>query len=128
MTMQPLLLQAHPPTLNTWGKPEQLGGQTLTGDVQISGLTLLGSGTTKMSAGWFAATQGCYRLVYPFHEHATLAEGQLILTDEKSGESIEYGPGDSWIIPKGAQIIWEILSPRAVKHYMVSFDDLPVNG
>lgn len=122
--MLPLLLQSAIPPLKDWGRPEALGGRTLEGDVRISGTTLLGSGRGPISAGWFAATRGRYRLIYPFHEHATLVEGELALTCERSGETVVYGPGDSWVIGKGDSIIWDVRSPRAVKHYLVALHDL----
>lgn len=112
------------PDLANWGTPETMGGTTLSGDVQISGCTLLGNGRSRLSAGWYGATTGSFRLVYPFQEYATLAEGSLTLTNEATGEAIRFEPGDSWIIPKGTPMIWEIHSERAVKHFMVSFDDL----
>lgn len=112
------------PELTAWGAPENMGGTTLAGEVQISGRTLLGNGRSRQSAGWYGATRGKFRLVYPFQEYATLAEGSLSLTNEATGETVRFEPGDSWIIPKGTPMIWEIHSYRAVKHFMVSFDDL----
>lgn len=124
--MLPLLLRDPVPELKPWGKPESLRVETLDGEVQIFGLPILGDGRSVLSAGWFAATHGRYRLVYPFHEHATLVEGELALTSETSGETVQYGPGDSWVIAKGEAVIWDIRSARAVKHYLVSFLDVAV--
>lgn len=123
--MIPLLLNTPVPELKPWGTPESLRGVTLSGDVRISGQPILGDGRSELSAGWFAASRGRYRLVYPFHEHATLVEGRLALTSEATGQTVLYGPGDSWVIAKGEPITWDILSDRAVKHYLVSFHDLP---
>lgn len=122
--MIPLLLRDCVPDLKPWGTPENLRGSTLEGDVRIFGLPILGNGRSVVSAGWFAATEGRYRLVYPFHEHATLVEGELALTSEASGRTVVYRPGDSWVIAKGEPVIWSIRSPRAVKHYLLSFHDL----
>ena len=122
--MTPLLLSGAVPELKAWGTPESLRGTTLEGQVRIFGLPILGDGRSVLSAGWFAATRGRYRLVYPFHEHATLVEGRLALTSEATGETVLYGPGDSWVIAKGEPVIWDIRSSRAVKHYLVSFHDL----
>lgn len=126
--MTPLLLNGSVPVLKAWGTPESLRGTTLEGQVRIFGLPILGDGRSVLSAGWFAATQGRYRLVYPFHEHATLVEGQLLLTSETTGETVLYGPGDSWVIAKGEPVVWDVRSPRAVKHYLVSFHDLTEPG
>lgn len=112
------------PELTPWGSPETMGGTTLEGDVRIEGSSLLGHGRSRQSAGWYSASQGKFRLVYPFQEHATLAEGSVTLTNEATGDSARFEAGDSWIIPKGAPMIWEVHSPRAVKHYMISFDDI----
>ena len=120
----PLMLRDRLPDLNAWGAPEKLGGETLEGDVRISGRTLFGEGRGALSGGWFAATRGRYRLVYPFHEHGTLVEGELALTNEADGRTVVYRPGDSWLIAKGAPIVWDVRSERAVKHYLVSFQDL----
>ena len=123
--MTPLLLNGAVPELKPWGKPESLRGETLEGEVRIFGLPILGDGRSELSAGWFAASRGRYRLVYPFHEHATLVEGELALTSEATGQTVLYRPGDSWVIAKGEPVIWDIRSDRAVKHYLVSFHDLP---
>lgn len=112
------------PNLKPWGAPEDMGGATLDGEVRIEGLSLLGHGHSRQSAGWYSASQGKFRLIYPFQEHATLVEGSLTLTHELTGESVRFAPGDSRIIPKGAPVVWEVHSPRAVKHYMISFDDI----
>jgi uncharacterized cupin superfamily protein len=123
--MTPLLLNGAVPELKPWGTPESLRGTTLEGQVRIFGLPILGDGRSELSAGWFAASQGRYRLVYPFHEHATLVEGELALTSEATGQTVLYRPGDSWVIAKGEPVVWDIRSDRAVKHYLVSFHDLP---
>ena len=123
--MLPLLLNAPIPELKPWGTPESLRGTTLEGEVRISGLAILGDGRSELSAGWFAASRGRYRLVYPFHEHATLVEGELALTSEATGQTVLFGPGDSWVIAKGEAVVWDIRGDRAVKHYLVSFHDLP---
>ncbi len=122
--MLSLLLRDPVPELKAWGTPENLRGETLEGDVRIFGLPIIGDGRSVLSAGWFAATRGRYRLVYPFHEHATLVEGELALTSETTGQTVLYSAGDSWVIAKGEPVIWDVRSPRAVKHYMVSFHDL----
>ncbi|MFN3513826.1 MAG: cupin domain-containing protein [Phenylobacterium sp.] len=122
--MLPLMLRDEIPDLKPWGGPEKLGGETLEGDVQIFGKTIFGEGRGQLSGGWFSASRGRYRLIYPFHEHGTLAEGELVLTNEKTGETVAYRPGDSWLIEKGEQIVWDVKSERAVKHYLVSFQEL----
>jgi len=75
-------------------------------------------------AGSYAATKGKYRVVYPFHEHATLLDGELALTDESTGQTTVYGPGDSWIIAKGTSMIWDIRSAVIRKSYLAATVDL----
>jgi uncharacterized cupin superfamily protein len=112
------------PALDAWGRPEDIGAETLDGPMQVSGKLLFGTLETPVSGGFYAASQGSYRVTYPFHEHATLLEGELRLTDASTGKSETYGPGDSWIIGKGTTIIWQVLSPRILKSYICSTTDL----
>jgi uncharacterized cupin superfamily protein len=117
-------LGAATPALDAWGNPEDIGAQTLDGPMQVSGKLVFGTLETPVSGGFYAASKGRYRVTYPFHEHATLLEGELRLTDTSTGISETYGPGDSWIIAKGATIIWHIISPRILKTYICSTTDL----
>lgn len=74
--------------------------------------------------GLYAATRGKYRTVYGFHEHPTLLAGQIELTEENSGKSVVYGPGDSWIIAKVTPVIWSTLSDRMCKSYLASTSEI----
>jgi uncharacterized cupin superfamily protein len=112
------------PALDAWGNPEDIGAATLDGPMQVSGKLVFGTLETPVSGGFYAASQGRYRVTYPFHEHATLLEGELRLTDETTGQSETYGPGDSWIIAKGTTVIWHILSTRILKSYICATTDL----
>lgn len=112
------------PPLEPWGSPEDIGCETLEGEVQLAGSFDLGSLDTAIFGGQFSATQGKYRVTYGFHEHATLIEGEVTLTDEASGESRTYGPGDSWIIAKGSRMIWHIHSALVRKSYLAVTADL----
>ncbi|MBU6397155.1 MAG: DUF861 domain-containing protein [Rhodospirillales bacterium] len=112
------------PTLDVWGRPEDIGAETLDGPMQVSGKLLFGTLETPVSGGFYAASHGRYRVTYPFHEHATLLEGELRLTDVSTGQSETYGAGDSWIIAKGTTIIWHVLSPRILKSYICATTDL----
>ncbi|MCW0002376.1 cupin domain-containing protein [Pararhizobium sp. YC-54] len=122
--MKPYTLSSDPPVLENWGTPEDIGATTLEGDVQVSGRFDLGTPETAVFGGVYAATRGKYRVVYPFHEHATLLAGRLELTDETNGTSVVYGPGDSWVITKGTPIVWSILSDRICKSYIAATADL----
>ena len=110
--------------LDPWGTPEDIGSTTLEGPMQVSGKLLFGTFDTAVSGGLYAATKGKYRVVYSFHEHATLLDGQLALTDENTGKTVIYGPGDSWIIAKGTPVIWDIRSASIRKSYIAATTDI----
>lgn len=110
--------------LDDWGTPEDIGAATVAGLVKVSGKILFGSLDSPVSGGLYAASQGQYRVTYPFHEHATLLDGQLALTDETSGKTVVYGPGDSWIIAKGTTVLWDIRSSYIRKSYLAASVDL----
>jgi len=113
-----------PEMLDAWGTPEDIGAATLEGPIQVSGKIVFGSLETPVSGGFYAATRGRYRVVYPFHEHATLLEGELELTDETTGQTEIFGPGDAWIIAKGTPVIWHIRSALIRKSYICATVDL----
>ena len=46
-------------------------------------------------------------LSWPFTEHAFVLEGEVIVTDQETGASKTYGPGDGWIIQQGSRTTWE---------------------
>lgn len=110
--------------LDDWGTPEDIGATTVAGTVAVSGKILFGSLESPVSGGLYAASHGKYRVIYPFHEHATLLDGELALTDETNGNTVVYGPGDSWIIAKGTTVLWDIRSAHIRKSYIAVVTDL----
>jgi uncharacterized cupin superfamily protein len=122
--MLPFKLDMDRIELDAWGAPEDIGAVTLEGPMQVSGKLLFGTLETAVSGGLYAATKGKYRVVYAFHEHATLLDGQVALTDETTGQTVIYGPGDSWIIAKGTPVIWDVRSPSIRKSYIAAVVDL----
>lgn len=115
-----LKLDSDPVDLDSWGSPEDIGAKTLDGPIAVAGKLIFGSFETAVSGGFYTATKGCYEVTYPFHEHATLLEGELAITDVASGATVTYGPGDSWIIGMGETVIWDILSPSIRKSYLAT--------
>ncbi|WP_420548065.1 cupin domain-containing protein [Curvivirga sp.] len=115
--MIPFKLSAETVSLDSWGTPEDLGAETLSGNPKLSGLFQEGGPDTPVSAGLYQATHGTFKVVYPFSEHATILEGEVILTDD-SGNSVTYGPGDSWFVSKGETIIWDIKSDFIRKSFI----------
>ena len=124
MKMTPFKLDMDHKTLDDWGAPEVIGAETLEGDVRVAGSFDLGSPEGTVFGGLYSATKGKYRVVYSFHEHATLLYGELTLTDEHTSKSVSYGPGDSWIIAKGTPVVWEVRSDRICKSYIATTADL----
>ena len=122
--MTPFILTADEPQLDDWGTPEDIGATTLDGDVRVSGRFDLGGPAATVFGGLYAATRGKYRVVYPFHEHATILSGRVELTDEACGITVAYGPGDSWSIAKGTPVVWSIVSDRVLKSYIAATADI----
>ena len=104
--------------LDVWGPPERLSAVTLEGSPIMHGRALYGSADNPISAGIYEVTKGKFKVVYPFHEHATVLEGEVILSDEK-GNSVTYGPGDSWFCHQGEVITWDVRSERLRKCFFV---------
>ena len=123
-TMTPFKLESDRQILDDWGAPEAVGAETLDGNVRLAGAFNLGSPEGTVFGGVYSATKGKFRVVYPFHEHATLLDGELTLTDERTGKSVDYGPGDSWIIAKGTPVVWEVRSDHIRKSYIATTADL----
>jgi uncharacterized protein len=116
--MLPFKLDMAREALDDWGTPEDIGAFTVEGPMAVSGKILFGTLESAVSGGLYAATKGKYRVTYPFHEHATLLDGELALTDEATGHTVVYGPGDSWIIAQGTRVLWDIRSDHIRKSYL----------
>lgn len=116
--MTPFHLTQTPPPGDPWGTPEDIGCETLEGPIDLAGSFHLGGPDDAVFGGTFSATRGAYRVTYGFHEHATVLLGEVALTDEDSGITRVYGPGDSWIIAAGSRIRWQIRSEKVVKSYL----------
>ena len=122
--MLPFKLSMDRVELDAWGAPEDIGGTTIEGPIKVAGKLLFGTLETAVSGGLYSATKGKYRVVYAFHEHATLLDGDLAITDEATGTTTVYGPGDSWIIAKGTAVVWDIRSDHIRKTYLAAMADL----
>jgi uncharacterized cupin superfamily protein len=104
------------------GPPENLGGKTLEGKAEIFVQVDFKSG--GMTAGLFMATRGKVEVTFPFTEHATILEGEVLLTDE-SGQSHTYRPGDSYLIKQGQVVIWDVKGERVIKSFFNIVEDAP---
>lgn len=107
-----------PSDLESWGKITDLGAELLEGDVMASGKFVVGSPETQISCAFFACTKGKFRMVYEYAEHAVVMEGEVTLTNEKTGETTNYVAGDCWYVEKGTPVLWHVTSPRFVKNYV----------
>jgi len=107
-----------PDKLASWGTVDNLGSEILEGACEIAGQMLFGAPTDPISCAYFSVTKGKFRMVYPFNEHATVVEGHVKLTDERTGETQTFGPGDSWFIEKGTPVLWEVTGDRFTKNYL----------
>ncbi|OAJ57123.1 hypothetical protein A6V36_32340 [Paraburkholderia ginsengiterrae] len=105
--------------LDAWGSLTGLGGEILDGsDVQAFGKFTHGAPTDAISAGYFGTSKGKFRLVYPFSEQATLLAGEIRITDESTGETRHFRPGDTWFVTKGTPTVWEVIGDEFTKHYL----------
>jgi len=105
--------------LDSWGSVSDLGSETIGGDVKAYGRMTYGAPTDPISAAYFGASHGKFRMTYPFSEQATLLSGELLLTDESTGVSTRFKPGDSWFVEKGTPVLWDVVSEAGfVKHYL----------
>lgn len=105
-------------SLDVWGPPERLAAVTLEGAPIMHGVHLYGSGEEPLSSGIYEVTKGKFKVVYPFHEHATVLDGEVILSDEE-GHSVLYGPGDSWFCHQGEVITWDVQTETLRKSFFV---------
>ncbi|AGB80912.1 Ethanolamine utilization protein [Serratia rubidaea] len=116
--MKPLLLKQPLPALTAIGSVSNLGATVIAGEPTVSVAMIHGAPDDNLSCGVFSCTRGSFVMEYPFAEHATVWEGTVTLTDEASGEAVQYQAGDAWFAPKGARVRWDITSDRFVKHYL----------
>jgi len=114
MRVYSLKKQVDQSTLVSFGPPEALGGQVLTGSPQLYGRIDFQQG--NMLGGLFMATTGLIRVTFPFTEHATILEGEVTLTDE-TGKTHTYKAGDSYFIRQGSVILWDVKGSHVIKSF-----------
>lgn len=106
------------PDLESWGSVADLGSEILEGECLASGKMVFGTPDAPVSCAYFAVSPGKFRMTYPFTEHAVVVEGKVTLTDENTGKTETYGPGDAWFIEKGTPVLWQVEEDRMVKNYL----------
>ncbi|MEG0858356.1 MAG: cupin domain-containing protein [Pseudomonas sp.] len=103
--------------LDAWGTVADLGSEILEGEVKCFGKMTAGAPTDPVSSAYFGTTQGKFRMTYPFNEQATVVTGEVLLTDESTGQTNRFKAGDTWFVTKGTPVLWEVVSETFVKHY-----------
>jgi uncharacterized protein len=77
--------------------------------------------TGRFHAGEWACEPGAWRIEVAsnLQEFCTLHEGRVRLTDD-AGRSVEFGPGDSFVLPGGFQGTWDTLEPLRKTYVIVT--------
>ena len=120
MSLLPLFHNVTLADLVPIGTVADLGSTIVAGEARAYVKGTFGGPTDAVSAGYFGATQGKFRMVYPFNEQATVVLGEVSLTDESTGQTTHYKVGDSWFVTKGTPILWNITSEAFIKHYLAA--------
>jgi uncharacterized cupin superfamily protein len=107
--------------LDVWGPPERLSAVTLAGEPIMHGKNLYSANGGQILSGIYEVTKGRFKVIYPFHEHATVLDGEVTLTDE-AGNSVTYGPGDSWFCHQGEVVTWDVKDRLRKTFFVVTSD------
>lgn len=88
--------------------PQQLGGNVFQGAADLNMRVDYQNGNVTAGVFEVNATQLPLKayVVWPFREHATIITGHVWITDD-SGVRRSYGPGDSYFMQLGANVLWE---------------------
>lgn len=100
------------------GTVEVLNADIVDGQANAYMQPTLGTPEDGNHAAYFGVDQCTFRMTYPFTEQACVVTGEVILTDENTGKTTHYKPGDSWLIEKGTPVLWQVQTPAFVKHYL----------
>lgn len=110
--MKPLLLKQPLPELLEIGSVSNPGATVIAGTPNVGVASIFGEPTDNLNCGVFSCTRGSFVMEYPFAEHATVWEGSATLTNERTGESVQYQAGDSPVRREGY--------PGALGHHLGS--------
>ena len=117
MSLHPITRHITLDQLDPWGTVADLGSEILAGEGKAYGKMTAGAPTDPVSAAYFGVSKSTFRMTYPFNEHAVVLEGEVTLTNEATGESRSYGPGEGWFVEKGTPVLWTVTTDRFVKNY-----------
>lgn len=116
--MHPLKLNNSIGEMIKIGSVANLGAEIVTGDPQAKAAFIQGNPETNLAVAYFSTTKGSFKVDYPFSEHATLVSGRVTLTNETTGVSETFEPGDSWFINKGDVVTFHVETEEFLKHYL----------
>ena len=115
MNVYPLAQPVSPPPLDNPIGVDELGARVLDGAPTFS--ATVDFHANGMTAGVFEATRGKLEVTFPFTEHGTILEGDVIITDQ-TGLRHAYRTGDSFLIRQGEVVIWDVQVPRVRKSFL----------
>jgi hypothetical protein len=96
------------------------------GDPTETGHAYFTDRTGQMTAGVWECTPYTSRFdAYPVDEFCHILSGKVIVTDD-AGRSETFGPGDSFVIPKGLKCTWQM--PETTRKYYVIFEAKPAES
>jgi len=106
MSAQPRILSFNTPVEAQHSVPE--ADRLLSGKAELTVWNHYTEGTGQFFAGVWAATRGRWVVRYTEHEFCHLLTGRVVLTSE-AGERLEFGPGESFVVPAGFVGSWEVI-------------------
>jgi len=80
----------------------------ISGEPRLTAWNYYADPSQQFFAGVWSATRGCWRIHYTECEFCHLLQGRVALTDQ-NGERLEFGVGDSFVIPAGYVGTWEVI-------------------
>lgn len=94
------------------GSPDSLGGKVLEGSPQLTGRFDVNE--AGMIAGVFKVTTGKVQILFPYNEHATILDGEVVITDA-SGQTRTFRRGDSYMVRQGQTVLWHVKGRHVIK-------------
>src|SRR5450432_1335402 len=80
----------------------------LAGDPRFTVWNHYAEATEQFFAGVWQATPGRWAVRYSEHEFCHLLAGRVVITSD-AGERMEFGAGDSFVVPAGFAGTWEVI-------------------
>jgi uncharacterized cupin superfamily protein len=104
-----------------WGHMEN--EKVLDGEPTETGYNFFTDASGQLTSGvWECTPYTTEADSYPVDEFCYIISGKVVITDG-AGKSETFGPGDSFVIPKGTKCRWHM--PETTRKYYVIFDAKP---